>query len=97
MSERSPHVPPWLAVHAEACEAGDATYRDPQSGAQVFTAVGLMAQGRCCGSDCRHCPYGDAATGTGRVVDDASDPRRDRVANQRHDLRLVRGPRRSRP
>lgn len=54
-------APPWAAAHAEACAAGEETYRDPESGYQVFTAVGLRQRGRCCGSVCRHCPFGHAA------------------------------------
>ena len=45
------------AVHAAACAAGEKTYRDPKTGYQVFTAVGLKARGTCCGSRCRHCPF----------------------------------------
>jgi len=31
---------------------------DPETGFSVFTAVGLLSQQTCCGSGCRHCPYG---------------------------------------
>lgn len=50
---------PWDAAHAAACSAGAATYADPATGYTVFTAAGLRAQRVCCGSGCRHCPYGE--------------------------------------
>lgn len=28
----------------------------------VFTAAYLLKRGTCCGSGCRHCPYGEAET-----------------------------------
>ena len=31
---------------------------DPESGKHVLTELFLLKQGNCCGSDCRHCPYG---------------------------------------
>jgi hypothetical protein len=33
-------------------------YTDPATGYSVFTALGLLSQQTCCGSGCRHCPYG---------------------------------------
>eukprot|EP01012_Entosiphon_sulcatum_P004654 TRINITY_DN11906_c0_g2_i1.p1 TRINITY_DN11906_c0_g2~~TRINITY_DN11906_c0_g2_i1.p1 ORF type:complete len:330 (+),score=44.39 TRINITY_DN11906_c0_g2_i1:29-1018(+) len=47
-------------LHSEACRNGDATYIDPASGFQVFTALFHKERGYCCGSGCRHCPYGHA-------------------------------------
>jgi hypothetical protein len=44
-------------AHDRAVAAGEPGYLDPTSGAFVFTAVALAAQGKCCGSGCRHCPY----------------------------------------
>ena len=49
---------PWASAHAAAERAGAATYADPATGYTVFTEAGLLAQGTCCGSGCRHCPYG---------------------------------------
>lgn len=46
-----------LAAHAAAMEAGSATYVDPATGYQVFTAAALVARGSCCETGCRHCPY----------------------------------------
>jgi hypothetical protein len=47
------------AAHDLAVHEGRPTYLDPETGFTVFTAVSLLAQGRCCGSGCRHCPYGE--------------------------------------
>ncbi|KEO88689.1 hypothetical protein EH31_16165 [Erythrobacter longus] len=46
------------SVHRAACDRGEATYIDPQTGFMVFTKVGLLERGKCCGSRCRHCPFG---------------------------------------
>jgi len=43
--------------HALACSRGDATYRDPATGYQVMSRVGLLGRAQCCGSGCRHCPF----------------------------------------
>lgn len=51
--------PEALRRHVAACERGDAGYMDPQSGLFVLTSVYLRQQGSCCGSGCRHCPWGD--------------------------------------
>lgn len=48
------------ALHARACRDGAPTYRDPASGYDVLTADFLRRRGHCCGSGCRHCPYGEA-------------------------------------
>ncbi|XP_072244766.1 uncharacterized protein C1orf53 homolog [Leuresthes tenuis] len=45
-------------VHREACEAEKQTYVDPSSGYKVFTEYAHLQRGKCCGSACRHCPYG---------------------------------------
>ncbi len=50
-------------LHDEASDRGDAFYVDPESGLAVFTAHGLRRRGRCCGSGCRHCPYGPPTGG----------------------------------
>ena len=54
-----PASEPWAAVHEAACAAREATYADPATGYTVFTTLGLLAQRVCCGSGCRHCPYGE--------------------------------------
>ena len=45
-------------LHHAACTAGKRTYRDPETGYQVFTALAHEARGNCCGCGCRHCPFG---------------------------------------
>ncbi|MEM6927172.1 MAG: DUF5522 domain-containing protein [Myxococcota bacterium] len=54
------------ARHAAAMQAGDATYADPATGYRVFTEAALANRGRCCGSGCRHCPYGHVGVKGGR-------------------------------
>ena len=46
-----------FAIHLAALEANEGGYRDPNSGAFVFTAAALADRGYCCMSGCRHCPY----------------------------------------
>ncbi|KAM9384886.1 uncharacterized protein C1orf53 homolog [Pholidichthys leucotaenia] len=46
------------AVHREACAAKKQMYIDPSSGYQVLTEYAHLQRGKCCGSACRHCPYG---------------------------------------
>ncbi|XP_005008736.2 uncharacterized protein C1orf53 homolog [Cavia porcellus] len=45
-------------LHAEACAAGQLNYVDPATGSFVFTRLAHLQRGACCGSACRHCPYG---------------------------------------
>ncbi|XP_036091376.1 uncharacterized protein C1orf53 homolog [Rousettus aegyptiacus] len=45
-------------LHAAACAAGQLDYVDPATGYVVLTQVAHLQRGRCCGSACRHCPYG---------------------------------------
>lgn len=44
-------------LHREACAKGEDTYKDPSTGYDVFTANFLRTRD-CCGSGCRHCPWG---------------------------------------
>lgn len=46
-----------IAAHRTAVEAGEPGYIDPGTGLFVLTAVELAANGSCCDSGCRHCPY----------------------------------------
>jgi hypothetical protein len=46
------------ARHARAVAEGKDTYVDPKTGFDVFTSVHLFRRGVCCGSGCRHCPFG---------------------------------------
>jgi hypothetical protein len=45
----APALPPLVA---------DRDYTVDPDGRYVFTAAYLLARGTCCGSGCRHCPYG---------------------------------------
>ncbi|XP_027699218.1 uncharacterized protein C1orf53 homolog [Vombatus ursinus] len=45
-------------LHEAACAAGQLNYVDPTTGHLVFTKVAHLQRGDCCGSACRHCPYG---------------------------------------
>ena len=54
-------TPAELAIeeaHLSACRAGQSTYNDPATGYTVFTEAAHRQRGKCCGSKCRHCPYG---------------------------------------
>jgi diphthamide synthase (EF-2-diphthine--ammonia ligase) len=56
-----PHVADvedYATVHARACANREAFYADPATGYQVFTEYAHLQRGKCCGSGCRHCPYG---------------------------------------
>ncbi|XP_019731020.1 uncharacterized protein C1orf53 homolog [Hippocampus comes] len=44
--------------HTEACQAKKQMYNDPSSGYKVFTEYAHLQREKCCGSACRHCPYG---------------------------------------
>jgi hypothetical protein len=57
LSPSEPAYDQILAAHASALSRGEAGYADPRSGLFVLTASYLAAQGRCCQSGCRHCPY----------------------------------------
>ncbi|XP_050950675.1 uncharacterized protein C1orf53 homolog [Labeo rohita] len=45
-------------LHLDACKNEKKTYIDPKTGYNVFTEFAHRKRGRCCGSACRHCPYG---------------------------------------
>lgn len=49
------------AAHRAACERSDAMYTDPATGYAVFTEASHVVRGTCCGSACRHCPFGHFA------------------------------------
>ena len=44
-------------LHRDACDRGQHSYVDPDSGYLVFTRIGLLAREKCRGAGCRHCPY----------------------------------------
>ncbi|XP_045839005.1 uncharacterized protein C1orf53 homolog [Meles meles] len=45
-------------LHAAACATGQLNYVDPATGYTVLTQLAHLQRGECCGSACRHCPYG---------------------------------------
>ena len=49
-------------AHDAAVAADEPGYLDPRTGYFVFTEATLLANGTCCESGCRHCPYGYAPT-----------------------------------
>lgn len=59
------HKDAW-SLHDAACERGEATYTDPQTGFMVFTRIGLRQRGKCCGAGCRHCPFEHESVPTNR-------------------------------
>jgi diphthamide synthase (EF-2-diphthine--ammonia ligase) len=50
-------------LHRAACARGDASYVDPATGYDVFTADTLLSRGKCCGCGCRHCADAFPLTG----------------------------------
>lgn len=52
------------AAHKAACAAECAMYSDPATGYAVFTEASHVTRGTCCGSACRHCPFGHFAVKT---------------------------------
>ena len=52
--------PAWQALHEAAVARGEYSYVDPETGYMVFTELQHRERGNCCGSACRHCPYGHA-------------------------------------
>jgi hypothetical protein len=63
-----------LAEHVAACQRGDAGYLDPDTNLFVMTSVYLLERGTCCGSGCRHCPYGEEEQASANRPDDPSWP-----------------------
>jgi diphthamide synthase (EF-2-diphthine--ammonia ligase)/ABC-type hemin transport system substrate-binding protein len=51
-------VEDYATVHDRACANRESFYADPDTGYQVFTEHAHLQRGKCCGSGCRHCPYG---------------------------------------
>ena len=61
-------------LHTDACARGAASYRDPSTGYNVFTALKLQERGKCCGCGCRHCPYGHELVPEGQRSGLRQDP-----------------------
>ena len=66
-------------IHRQAILDKQSTYIDPHTDFTVFTELAHLKRGKCCGNQCRHCPYGwSNVRGVGRVdVDDASSSAKD--------------------
>lgn len=47
-----------MKAHDDAVAQGKNSYTDPESKFNAFTRLFHIERGRCCGSMCRHCPYG---------------------------------------
>ena len=45
-------------LHHQAILDKQSTYIDPATGFTVFTELAHLKRGKCCGNQCRHCPYG---------------------------------------
>ncbi|CAF0930016.1 unnamed protein product [Adineta steineri] len=45
-------------LHRQACLDARNTYIDPATKLKVLTRYAHLQRGKCCGSQCRHCPYG---------------------------------------
>jgi len=57
-STSSSSFPDIEELHRVACEKGLNTYIDPITGYMVMTELVHRKRGVCCGSGCRHCPFG---------------------------------------
>lgn len=58
---RAPALTPDIeALHLAAC-VNKGSYTDPATGYTVFSAAFHSNRGICCGSSCRHCPWGHCA------------------------------------
>jgi cob(I)alamin adenosyltransferase len=67
-------------LHAAACKAGIPTYNDPSTGFTCFTEASHLKRGVCCGSQCRHCPYGWENVAFQNVTRDAKVKSGDKAA-----------------
>lgn len=43
--------------HLTAVKQKQLSYKDPETGFEVLTALQLLLNENCCGNACRHCPY----------------------------------------
>ena len=55
--ENTPHYALCDRLHSMCLNDGSDCYLDPLSGELIFAAPFLAAGGRCCRSQCRHCPF----------------------------------------
>ena len=54
-------IPDIEEIHRQAILDKQSTYIDPSTGFTVFTELAHLKRGKCCGNQCRHCPYGWSA------------------------------------
>lgn len=66
----------WRELHRQAIERGESSYVDPETGYHVFTELEHERRGHCCGSGCRHCPYGHEAMEADSAVEGSRQPSR---------------------
>jgi len=61
-------------IHRQAILDKQSTYIDPSTGFTVFTELSHLKRGKCCGNQCRHCPYGwsNVKNERGEFVTDSS-------------------------
>lgn len=57
-SKRAREIPDIEEIHALAVKQGQKQYIDPGTGYTVFSQLFMIERGWCCGSGCRHCPFG---------------------------------------
>jgi len=74
-------------IHRRAILDKQSTYVDPHTDFTVFTELAHLKRGKCCGNQCRHCPYGWSNVRGRRVDDDASSAKDD------HQARAISGDR----
>ena len=77
-------------LHREAIARQERTYGDPKTGFVVMTELAHLRRGRCCGSACRHCPYGWSAVDSDRFDD--VDAARERWLDQAAEIAAAIGP-----
>lgn len=61
-------------LHEAAVAAGKGSYTDPKTGYFVFTRLAHLERGRCCGSGCRHCPFGHERVPVARRAEKIQQP-----------------------
>ena len=61
-------------IHRQAILDKQSTYIDPSTDFTVFTELSHLKRGKCCGNQCRHCPYGwsNVKNERGEFVTDSS-------------------------
>ena len=56
--KRTRDIEDFVPVHTAAVQRGELSYSDPSTGYSVFSELHMLKRGYCCGSGCRHCPFG---------------------------------------